>query len=385
MRIAFITGNYPSTSRPGEGTFVQQFVWAMARQGHECTVIKPTSLFARRYGPFPSRKTTEKTGFGNEVRVLRPKYLSFSSMDLGRTHTGRWTQQTFKATVENAVACLPTKPDMVYGHFLYPAGYAAMTAGKRLGIPAFVAVGEGTFWTVDPFGFERACRDFTGVAGFIAVGLHIKEGLVKKLGVPPAKITVEPNGVDMNRFHPLDRQKAREHLGLNRSHFLIAFVGTFDDLKGGSELVQATKSMDETGLVLLGQGPVELSSERIVFKGHATHDKVPIWLNAADVFVLPTREEGSCNAVIEAMACGLPIITSNGKYMDDLVDKEVSIRVDPMDVGQIRDAIQILKDDPQRRKYMSQASLERAKRFDINNRAGRLTEWMAELVRRHRP
>jgi glycosyltransferase involved in cell wall biosynthesis len=85
--------------------------------------------------------------------------------------------------------------------------------------------------------------------------------------------------------------------------------------------------------------------------------------------------------VIEAMACGIPVVTSCGRYMDDLVDDEVAIRVDPTDVGAIRRAIDALRNDPARRDAMSQACLRRAKEFDINERARRVSDWMAELVR----
>jgi glycosyltransferase involved in cell wall biosynthesis len=99
---------------------------------------------------------------------------------------------------------------------------------------------------------------------------------------------------------------------------------------------------------------------------------------------MPSLAEGSCNAVIEAMACGLPIVTSNGRYMDDIVDDEVAIRVDPTDVRAIREAILLLKNDPERRTRMSKACLKKARHFDINDRARRVTTWMEELVRRHR-
>jgi teichuronic acid biosynthesis glycosyltransferase TuaC len=275
---------------------------------------------------------------------------------------------------------LHQKPDLIYGHFLYNAGRAAVAAGERLSVPSIVAVGEGTFWTVDPFGFDRAKIDFEGAAGFIAVASHIRDGLVEQIAIPPGKITVEPNGVDRSRFRPIGRQRARGRLGLDASTFLVAFVGAFDDLKGGSELVRATKGIDGAGLLLLGKGDADLSSDRIVFKGSVSHDQVHVWLNAADVFVLPTTEEGSCNAVIEAMACGLPIVTSNGRYMDDLVDDEVAIRVNPKDVSEIRDAILALKNDPDRRTRMSVACLEKVKLFDIDERACRVTGWMEELV-----
>lgn len=384
LRILFVTGNYPSASRPAEGTFVQQFVWAMARQGNDCTALKPTSVFDRRYGPYPPERVREDAGAGAAVEVLRPRYLSFSCRNLGATHTGRWTQTSFTRAVVRTARRERLEPDVVYGHFLYHAGAAAACLARRLGAVSVVGVGEGTFWTVDPFGWQKARRDLGAVSGFLAVASHIKNGLLGHLGVAEARVRCEPNGVDLGRFAPVPRAAARRAVGLTPEAFVIGFVGAFDDLKGGEELIEATRDLDGVELFMLGHGPRAFDSPRLRFQGRVPQDLIPLWLGAADVFVLPTKEEGSCNAVLEAMACGLPIVTSNGAYMDDIVDDDVAIRVDPMDVRAIRGAVLALKNDPERRRRMSEACLRKAKRFDINQRARRVTAWMHELVREHK-
>ncbi len=382
MHIVFITGNYPSPRHPTSGTFVQQFVWAIARQGVKCTVINPTSLFDRRFGSYPARYSKENAGGGWEVNLYRPFSISFSHKNLGWTHTGRWTQYVLNFVSKRAVGALGTRPDVIYGHFLYHAGKAAVVTGIHHSIPSVIGVGEGTFWTVEAFGFARAKRDFALTAGFIAVGQHIQDGLSTQIGIPLGKITVEPNGVDCTRFFKADQSEARSQLSLGLELFIIAFVGTFDDLKGGKELVSAVDGMSGISLAMIGRGEKSFDSKNIIYKGTVNHTQMCTWLNAADIFVLPTREEGSCNAVIEAMACGLPIVTSNGNYMDDIVDNEVAIRVDPVDVRAIREAILVLKNDPERRKRMSEACLKKVKQFDINERARRVTVWMEELVKK---
>jgi glycosyltransferase involved in cell wall biosynthesis len=137
-------------------------------------------------------------------------------------------------------------------------------------------------------------------------------------------------------------------------------------------------------MLLVGTGHADTEGCRIAFKGALPHSDVPRALAAADVFVLPTQVEGSCNSVLEAMACGLPIVTSNGKYMDDIVDDDVAVRVDPMDVSAIREAIVALMNDPARRKSMSQACLEKSKQFDINLRARKVTAWLEGIVQASR-
>ena len=125
---------------------------------------------------------------------------------------------------------------------------------------------------------------------------------------------------------------------------------------------------------------MKLESENILFKGNCEHSKIPELLSSADMFVLPTMDEGCCNAIIEALACGLPVISSNGEFNDELLDDNVSIRVDPLDIQQIRKAIIKLSNDPELRQKMSSETIKKAKNFDINIRAKRIIDWMNDIL-----
>jgi len=204
------------------------------------------------------------------------------------------------------------------------------------------------------------------------------------IGISSNRIKVEPNGVDLNFMYPRDQQTARRNLGLGADDFVVVFVGANEDRKGPKRLLAAIQDLNDVKCILAGQGTGALEARGIVWKGACPHSMIPDLLSCADVFVLPTTGEGSCNAVIEAMACGLPIVTSDGRYMDDIVDDEVAIRADPMDVRMIREAITMLKNDSERQRRMSEASLRKAKCFDINERAIRVTQWIEDLVAEHR-
>jgi teichuronic acid biosynthesis glycosyltransferase TuaC len=383
MRLALITSNYPSTNGRMDGSFVRQFVLALSRAGGECVVIAPVSIVAPRNWPLDPRESREQDG-GSSVRVLRPRYVSFSSKQLPGLNTARLTLRSFTHCVSRTLRRIEWLPDLVYGHFLYDAGYAAVQLGSRIGRPSVVSVGEGEFWSVRPFGFEKAVRDFRSTRGFLAVSSDVKDGLIRDLAIPAGKIRVSPNGVDLTLFRPGNRLEARQAFGISHDQFVVAFVGHFDRKKGLEFLLEAVRGSAGITLLLLGTGQTNTDGCRIAFKGALSHSDVPRALAAADLFVLPTRVEGSCNSVLEAMACGLPIVTSNGSYMDDIVDDDVAIRVDPMDVRAIREAIVALMNDPARRKSMSQACLEKSRQFDIILRAKKVTAWMEELARGHR-
>lgn len=381
MRIVFVTSNFPSLARPFCGTFVQQFVWAMARHGHDCRVIAPTSVWDFRYGRLPPLVIQEDVGPGRTVEVRRPRFFSFSSLKIGPSHTGRWSNAVFTQTALSEIRAFAWYPDLVYGHFLYPSGWAAVRAGRAAGIPSVVGVGEGEFWTLNPVGLQRATAEMHCATAFLAVSTPIAGGLKSELGVAPEKIGVFPNGVDLTRFRPARNREAQcQQLGIPLGHFTIGYVGPLTEKKGYRRLMEAVEGLKGVQMILLGKGTMPKADPKIAFCGAVPHEMVAEYLGACHIFVLPTSVEGSCNAVIEAMACGLPIVTSKGAHMDDLVDDSVAIRVDPEDASAIREAITTLRDDRKRRDEMSLACLRRAGRFEIGDRARRVGDWMQGIV-----
>jgi teichuronic acid biosynthesis glycosyltransferase TuaC len=383
VTILFITGSYPSVAAPAANVFVQQFVWAVSRLRHQCAVVAPVSLFARRFGPLPPEDSVESAGGGN-VQVVRPRVLTSTTRKIRGVSFANAGQTTFDRAVSRAARRLPVRPDLVYGHFLYQAGAAAVSVGHVLGIPSIVGVGEDHFWTVESMGYPRARRDFQRASGFLAVSQLNRERLVADLGIPPERIRVFHNGVDLCRFHPRNRSEMCRKYGVPVDTFNVAFVGSLEERKGPNRLVSAVQGLHRVRLLLIGAGPMKIEAENIVIKRQLTQPEVAECLSAADVFVLPTTSEGSCNALIEAMATGLPIVTSIGRHNDDIVDNDVAIRINPMDIRAIREAIVALMNDPARRERMSEACLEKSSQFDINLRAKKVTLWMEELARGHR-
>ena len=122
------------------------------------------------------------------------------------------------------------------------------------------------------------------------------------------------------------------------------------------------------------------SEAQCVFARPVAADKIPEFNSAADMFVLPTLNEGCCNAVVEAMACGLPIISSNLEFNDDILTEECSIQINPNCVEEIAGAMQLLANDAQKRKSMSEAAVEHAKLFTLNRRARNIISYIDTAI-----
>ena len=100
----------------------------------------------------------------------------------------------------------------------------------------------------------------------------------------------------------------------------------------------------------------------------------------ADIFVLPTLNEGCCNAVVEALACGLPVVSSDRPFNYDVLNESNSIMVDPMNVDEIADAIRKLKEDKELRHRLAEGALKMAEELTIDRRAQRILEFMESHI-----
>lgn len=382
--LGVITAGYPSPATPTTYTFVKQFAHANVRNGVSCTVVAPVSVhdyFKNPNGyPYHSTEGSEEQG---TVEVYRPRFISTGARaaytKLGALNPSLFTLKNFTRSVLRTISRENIELDAVYGHFLYLGGAAAVRVGSKMKIPSFPGVGEGEFWTIRKFGLEHAKRHHDQATAFIANSTALKSSLCETLCVPNKKVRSFPNGVDRTIFRPLNKFEMRQRHDLPEDKFLVVSVGNFLHKKGVIRVGEAIGSLDDVGGIYVGSGPEPPIACNTVFKGRVPHDILPELLSAADLFVLPTLVEGCCNAIIEAMACGLPIISSNGAFNDDLLIDEMSIRVDPTEVDAIREAIITLRDDVEQRKRMARAAFERAKLFDVNDRSQRILQFMEDV------
>jgi glycosyltransferase involved in cell wall biosynthesis len=383
-QIAIIAQTYPTSSKPYAGAFIEQLVLAFARMGVSCVVINPVKWWMSP--PMPVVTRLECAG-ASLITVIRPRYISFSSKQVGKFNTIFLTRKMFDWAALRTVQSLPNIPDVFYGHFLSLAGRASVKLGKKFGRPAFVAVGESvensqeTIWSLKTYSVQCTQKDFRYVTGVITVSNLLKQKILNQLDIDMDRIRVIPNGVDLSIFYPRDKRQARQALGLPLNKFIAIFVGGFDDRKGVLRLLEAVSGLDDkVGLVLLGDGPLQPDSASILYKGKVHHQQVVNWLSASDVFVLPTLAEGSNNSILEALACGLPVISSDGEFNNDILNNSVSLRIDSQNISAIRASICKLRDDCGLRETMSKNAVVWARKFDINLRSKRMLEWMSQFT-----
>lgn len=379
MKLTFILSNYPSISRPFNGIFIQELIRAFAKKKVKCAVIRPQSIFEKRFGILDPIIRYDKSVSNNAIKIYSPRYLSLSNKNLGLFNTYSITHYNFYEAVRKTLVRNLPLPDFLYGHFFYSPGAVVATLNYRMNIPSFIGVGESEL--PEYFNFIRLSkwqRDSSAVNGILSVSEANKKFCIDVLGIPSHKIKVLPNGIDLSVFYPRNKIQMRKQFGFPINKFIIAFTGQFIERKGPDRLLSAASGLKDVGLIFIGSGPIPLEHKNILFQGFLNHSQIPEMLSAADIFVLPTLSEGSCNAIIEALACGLPVVTSNGAFNDEIIDNQVAIRVNPTDITDIRKAILKLLINEDLRKQMSTNAIKKAKNYDINLRVVKMLNWMQE-------
>ncbi len=382
MRVCFITNRYPTEEYPAN-TFLDKLVCEMAEQGVECTVIVPyrpivDTINKKNYKtPFYRERVTAS---GKIIKIYNPTYFWGSNKKIAGINMAQIGLNLFTRCVDKVIKKYKLDFDAVYGHFILPSGFAAAEIGKKYNKPSFFAYGESSFKTVsNSFSDEEIRNKLRNISGVIAVSSKNRDELLEHRAIAPQKIGVFPNAIDADIFCVMDKNAARKKLGIEKEDFVVAFVGSFINRKGSKRLSAALGKIDNVKSIFIGAGPEEPTCDNIIYKGRLPHDRVPEYLNAADVFVLPTLAEGCCNAIVEAMACGLPIISSNLPFNDDILTEENSIRVDPNDIDAIAEAIKTLRNNPVLRGNMAEAALASAKNLTIQTRAKNILEFMNGL------
>lgn len=378
MNILVSSPSWP-TSKSIDFIFVDQLCRAFADLGNKVTVIAPQSLTKcfMRHIPVAPRHGFYKTAAGNTVELYRPY-----SITLGNTK-GKLFRNSHQNAVKRAFNRIKGKPNVCYGHF-WKSIFSLYPFAKVNNIPLFGASGEENvgFYVHNNEDFKKGVREY--MSGIISVSTKNQQECFELNLVDPNKSVVIPNAIDQTLFHKLDRAECRNELGVSAGDFIVAFVGQLVPRKGTMRLNEALKKVNDPQIkaVFIGSGSDDPDYSGIIQKGRVAHDDVPVWLNAADVFVLPTDNEGCCNAIIEAMACGLPIISTDAPFNYDILNDANSIMVDCYDVDAIAAAIIKLKEDETLRCRLSEGALKTAESLSIRRRAERIVEFMQERIQK---
>jgi glycosyltransferase involved in cell wall biosynthesis len=324
VKVLMLSSVFPNTVEPSFGIFVLE---RMRRVAAHCSleVVAPVPWFpldafvrGKRAASIPASE--ERAG----LAIHHPRVLSIPRY--AKALDGLLYFVSLSAFVARLRRRFPF--DLIDAHFAYPDGMAAVLLGRVIGVPVTVTL-RGTEVPLSRFHLRRVQMRWAleRASRVIAVSESLR-AVATGLGMPPSRIVVIPNGVDAERFRPLDRAEARRQLGLPADRPIVISVGSLSARKGHQRVLQALPLVvrqrpDTLYLVVGGSGPegdtgplLRRVARQLGVEGHVQlagprpHEEIPIWLAAADLFCLASTNEGCANALMEAIACGKPVVTT---------------------------------------------------------------------------
>lgn len=320
MRVLSFTSLYPNPGQPVNGIFVENRLRHLAATGQvELRVVAPVPWFPSghpafgqwaRFAHAPARETRHGIPVWHPRYAVIPK-LGMSAAPLLMYLGARGLVRRLRQEQDF---------DLIDAHYFYPDGVAAALLAREMGKP-LVVTARGTDLNLIPrHALPR--RQIAWAAGRAAAIITVCEALARPLlemGVPESKICVLRNGVDLVAFRPGDRAAARSALGVEGR--VLASVGLLIERKGHHLVIEALKDLPGTTLLIAGGGPDRAAlealarrlgvAERVRFLGELPQDRLAQVYGAADALVLASSREGWANVLLEAMACGTPVVATD--------------------------------------------------------------------------
>lgn len=396
-RVLLVSPIYPAPDTPRAGIFVHRQAVQLAAAGLAVHVLAlrpapprfPRWLVSRSWLRYYARRP---------AWPRRPDGIPVTTVFYPR----RWTtgEDVVPAMGEALVRAVGRDPRLrdnavVYGQWLWPGGAAALTLRAAFGMPV-AAIARGSEMH-DWHAAHPECRPHVarmlGEADLLLANCEaLREPAEALLPGAGARMVVVYNGCDAETFRPAadagTRAALRRELGVADGERLLVYCGALSERKGMPELATAWRTFSNLHptwrLLLLGNGPRPANlGERASCLGERPPAQVLRWLQAADGYVQPSRLEGLANATMEAMACGLPVVTTATCGQTELIrsEPENGWLVPPEDPAALAAALAELAADPERARRRGEAARRTiVERFDPREQAARLAGLLAELA-----
>lgn len=376
MKILVISSGYPYKTS-NHFVFVKQLIDQFIILNHDITVITPQSLTRYLFN-----KSIKKPYLSSEnilertYNIFAPKYLTFSNVLILKN----FSKYLFRRSILKTVKKEKIDFEIIYAHFLETPGTSAYKLSKKYNRKYFIALGESRFL------FRKSNiirKTLENVAGLILVSKDIENRLLNLDKRYEYKNSiVVPNGFDPNYFFKKNSNELKKKLKLTTNDFVVIFVGSLIERKGPLRLDDALKSLNNPNIkaIFIGEGPQKPNYKNIVFLGSLQHKNINDYLNISNVFVLPTTDEGSCNAIIEAIGSGTPIISSKQAFNDDILENKYSIRIDSRSIKEIAESIENLYYNQDKLKLMAENILKIYNNFRLDTRAQIIIEFIEKSL-----
>jgi UDP-glucose:(heptosyl)LPS alpha-1,3-glucosyltransferase len=368
LTICFVRRGYSQTG--GAEAYLKRLARGVVEAGHDVRLVATSDWpeEAWPFGPITRLRDRAPIGFADELEQIRPTLGCDVLFSLERV----WRCDVFRAG------------DGVHRAWL--------ERRSKFELPLKQFVRSISQKHRDLLRLEQSLFADRKAGRVIAASQMVKDEIVGLYRYPADKIDIIRNGVPLDkfRFDPELREKSRENLNLEPDQIALLFAGSGWERKGLLFAIEAMALCNDRKMRLLvaGHGNQKLYKTRrlrfwredpIRFLGEVA-DLARVY-SAADIFILPTIYDPFSNACLEALACGLPVITTRANGLSEIIEDSVngSIIDRASDLVSLRDAIRFWS-DPSRRVAARSANIGRAAQFDISYNVHRTLEILTRVL-----
>lgn len=335
MRILIVTSQFPIAGEPTRGRPIHQTVRELATMA-DVRVVSPIATYPAWAQP---RSYLFKAPEKIDVDV-DTEYVGYPALPVVSRPFNGWLCARAIAPV-----LARHRPDLVLSYWLYPDAYGAMIAARSAGLPLVAGARGSDIRVRDPVSRGLTRRVIHAADRLLVVSEDLGRIAVSVYGADPKRVRAVRNGCDAGIFHLDNRAAARAALDVAAGAELVVYVGRLVAEKGLRELQAAMLRLlvrrPRLELAMIGTGPLhaEFAAEiasatrlRVHLPGAQAPGLVARWMAAADVVALPSYSEGYPNVLVEALACGRPIVATPVGGIPEIVDADSGILVKPRDV-----------------------------------------------------
>jgi teichuronic acid biosynthesis glycosyltransferase TuaC len=398
VRILAISHLFPNLKEKRYGIFVARQLSEISRLGAEITVIVP-----RVWCPGLFRRFERWKNQDHRCPLCRFEGLETISVPYLRmpgNFYNRWSGlAAFWAMRSKALELHNSKKfDVIYATDFFPDGDAAVRLAKYLKFPA-ACLGIGVDVNITAHSSKIIHRHFVRTVkeldGTLACGKSVADGIKAIIGKRPLCVY---GVLDLHEFSPVpDKIPTRKELNLPPDKTIALYAGYLTKRKGVYDLLEAIyrvqKKHPDILLVMCGTGPEEAVLKRLIrekgmermvrIAGEVEPEQMNKWMQASDLFVLASHTEGMPNVVTEAMACGLPVVTTAvGGLPEAVGDCDGVILVPPENIDKLEKAIMKVISNNQLQEQMGIAARKRAEeKFSGKHNARLILDYLQKIVK----
>lgn len=354
--LLIIARSYKSFVKDSIDTFSQYFSKIDICVGHNPFAEISNLLPINYLRPFTKKNLIDLTHKPDNVNVILAEIIYLPTrkgyLGLGEKH--------FKVVNRLIQRNNFKKFDLVHSHFVWSSGYAGALLKEKNNVP-FIVTAHGYDIYDLPFRDEEWKKKIEYVlntADYIITVSNSNLKCINKLDVK-TPVKVISNGFNRNLFYPRDSKECRKILKLPPDKKIILTVGNLFEVKGHKYLIEAMREVKnhkkDVFCVIVGNGELKNRLEKQIKKnelddyiklaGGEFHYKIPIWMNACDVFVLPSLNEGNPTVMFECLGCGKPFVgTKVGGVPEIMTSEDYGLLTEPANSENLAEKILIALD-----------------------------------------